>query len=88
MRCAMLQLFELFKSMGFKVEPAKPTLEEALTQTAEPILFLGMCVSARIFSPSGCYTLENDDYKKHRLCFYPVTVSHHHRRGRTGQATA
>lgn len=28
-RCAMLQLFELFKSMGFKVEPAKPTLEEA-----------------------------------------------------------
>ena len=27
-RCAMLQLFGLFKSMGFKVEPAKPTLEE------------------------------------------------------------
>jgi RNA polymerase sigma-70 factor, ECF subfamily len=27
-RSAMLQLFELFKSMGFKVEPAKPTLEE------------------------------------------------------------
>ena len=28
-RCAMLQLFGLFKSMGFKVEPAKPILEEA-----------------------------------------------------------
>ena len=27
-RYAMLQLFELFKSMGFRVEPAKPTLEE------------------------------------------------------------
>ena len=27
-RCAMLQLFGLFKSMGFKVEPTKPTLEE------------------------------------------------------------
>lgn len=27
-RCAMLQLFGLFKSMGFTVEPAKPTLEE------------------------------------------------------------
>jgi RNA polymerase sigma-70 factor (ECF subfamily) len=27
-RCAMLQLFGLFKSMGFKVEPAKPALEE------------------------------------------------------------
>ena len=25
---AMLQLFELFKSMGFTVKPAKPTLEE------------------------------------------------------------
>jgi len=27
-RCAMLQLFGLFKSMGFTMEPAKPTLEE------------------------------------------------------------
>ena len=27
-RCAMLQLFGLFKSMGFTIEPAKPTLEE------------------------------------------------------------
>jgi RNA polymerase sigma-70 factor, ECF subfamily len=27
-RYAMLQLFGLFKSMGFRVEPAKPTLEE------------------------------------------------------------
>ena len=27
-RSAMLQLFGLFKSMGFTVEPAKPTLEE------------------------------------------------------------
>jgi hypothetical protein len=27
-RCAMLRLFGPFKSMGFKVEPAKPTLEE------------------------------------------------------------
>lgn len=27
-RCAMLQLFGLFKSMGFTVEPAKPTLKE------------------------------------------------------------
>ena len=27
-QCAMLQLFGLFKSMGFTVEPAKPTLEE------------------------------------------------------------
>jgi hypothetical protein len=27
-RCAMLQLFALFKSMGFTVEPGKPTLEE------------------------------------------------------------
>jgi hypothetical protein len=26
-RSAMLQLFGLFKSMGFTVEPAKPTLE-------------------------------------------------------------
>ena len=26
-RCAMLQLFGLFKSMGFTVEPANPTLE-------------------------------------------------------------
>jgi len=27
-RCAMLQLFGLFKSMGFTVEPAKPTRED------------------------------------------------------------
>ena len=27
-RYAMLQLFVLFKSMGFTVEPAKPTLEQ------------------------------------------------------------
>lgn len=27
-RCAMLQLFGLFKSMGFTVEPAKATLED------------------------------------------------------------
>ena len=27
-RCAILQLFGLFKSMGFTVEPAKPTLKE------------------------------------------------------------
>ena len=27
-RYAMLRLFALFKSMGYTVEPAKPTLEE------------------------------------------------------------
>ena len=27
-RSAMLQLFRLFKSMGFRVGPAKPTMEE------------------------------------------------------------
>lgn len=43
-RSAMLQLFGLFKSMGFTVEPAKPTLEELRLQLAERLpLFEYVC---------------------------------------------
>jgi len=43
-RSAMLQLFGLFKSMGFTVQPAKPSTEA----TGERLPLLGMCVGARI----------------------------------------
>jgi hypothetical protein len=44
-RWGMLQLFA--------IESAKPTLKEVSLPTADSHPLLGMCVSARIFPPSG-----------------------------------